>query len=141
MPGRFQPEPGYRTCDSCPAGSFSNVRGAISNDTCNSCEVGRVAAAPGVAEASSVDDSVSQSVDTASGWDIKFRQVAGVYREPAAWVTYNPAAASSASDSFSKLDELEDCRQASDGKLHMKMVWPDAPDAEWRQTSNPVTER
>ena len=60
MLGRFQPEPGYRTCDSCPAGSFSNVRGAISNDTCNSCEVGRVAAAPGVAEASSAPRCLSQ---------------------------------------------------------------------------------
>jgi hypothetical protein len=57
------------------------------------------------------------------------------------WLRYN-AVASRSTEDFSVLNELESWRQ-SDGKLHMKLVYPlrskGANSNEWRQTSNPVT--
>ena len=71
-------------------------------------------------------------------WRQLFRQTAGNYRSVEDWLSYN---AGDHSGDFSELDQLEGCRQA-DGKLHMKLVWPELDDAqEWKQTTNPVTDR
>ena len=47
------------------------------------------------------------------------------------WVRH---AASGPDADFSVLDELEDCRRM-DGKLHMKLFWPELDASqEWKQT-------
>ena len=76
----------------------------------------------------------------AAGWRRLFRQTAGSYRSAEDWLSYNPGGDSTGSD-FSALDQLESCRQ-QDGKLHMKLVWPELENTqEWKQTTNPVTDR
>ena len=71
-------------------------------------------------------------------WRHLFRQTAGNFRSDDGWQRYNPGRYSG---DFSELDELETCRQ-TDGKLHLKLVWPDlaTPNSnEWKQVTNPVT--
>ena len=75
----------------------------------------------------------------APAWRHIFRQRQGTYLPVTDWIRYN---AGDHSGDFSELDELEDCRGRDDGKLHLKLVFPqmDGPNTnEWKQTTNPVT--
>ena len=97
-----------------------------------------------------LDGNAETCTSAGTGWRQLFRQTAGNYRTPTDWLRYNAdddtvarrrLLADDYSEDFSKLDELEGCRQ-SDGKLHLKLVWPGGPSnaQEWKQTSNPATQ-
>ena len=70
-------------------------------------------------------------------WRMLLRQTAPNFMPTSDWIRHN---AGNYGGDFSELDELESCRK--DGKLHMKLVWPNIAGAnsnEWKQESNPVT--
>jgi hypothetical protein len=79
------------------------------------------------------------------GWRIIFRQSSSSsnpFLLPTdAWLSYN--ADDTEGPNFSALDTLESCRNEHDGKLHLKLVWPEKTGAnynEWKQSSNPLTD-